>query len=265
LLITDAQWRGTLKQLGGILVSPILVHPTTDYVFVPGDRQARFMRFLGFGRERIIWPCLTGDTALFEPVAERPLHERKAFPVVARLHPRKGIDVLLEAYRRYRATTDAPWPLIMCGTGPLAERVQAEPGVEAVGFVQPGDLPQQFSRAACFVLPSMYEPYAVAAHEAVIAGLGLICSQAVGAGDNFVDLAGDNGAVVPTGDAAALAQALEDVARRSDDELETMRRRSIELAHRITPEIWADAVAGAVTDFEATAARRGRPASSRRD
>src|SRR5690606_3841221 len=142
---------------------------------------------------------------------------------------------------RYRETTASPWPLIVCGTGRLADRVQGHPGIEVRGFVQPDQLPDQFARAACLVLPSIDEPYALVVHEAAIAGLGLICSQAVGAGDNFVDPGGVNGSVVPTGDAAALTRAMVAVASRSDEQLEAMRRRSIELAATITPERWADA------------------------
>ena len=235
----DNQWYGTVKQWGGIVASPFLVRPITDYAFVPGDRQARFARRLGFPRHRIVCPSLTGNTRVFAPMASRPLHERKAFLFVARVAPEKGVDLLVDAYRAYRARTNDPWPLIVCGTGRLAHLLDGVEGVDARGFVQPGDLPPVFGEAACMVLPSLFEPYAVALHEAAIAGLGIICSEACGAADDFVDSERVNGRVVPTGDAAALTEAMLAMSRRSPEELEAVRTRSIELASRISPERWA--------------------------
>lgn len=240
----DNQWRGTAKQWAGLLASPFLVRPTTDFAFVPGERQARFARRLGFTDRRIIRPSLSGAIELFAPVAVRPLHERKAFIFVARLAPEKGVHQLVEAYRAYRAAVVRPWPLIVCGTGPLADLLDDEPGIEAIGFVQPDDLPAQFARAACLVLPSLFEPYAVAVHEATAAGLGAVCSAEVAAVDDFVEPP-TNGAIVPTGDVAALSRALADVTARSDAELETMRRHSVASSARITPQLWADALIGA--------------------
>jgi glycosyltransferase involved in cell wall biosynthesis len=172
-------------------------------------------------------------------MASRHLHERKAFLFVARVAPEKGVDSLIDAYKAYRARIDDPWPLIVCGTGRLAHRLAGVEGVDARGFVQPTDLPAIFGEAACMVLPSLFEPYGVALHEAAIAGLGIICSEACGAADDFIDPDEINGRVVPTGDAAALTEAMLAMSHRGPDELEAVRMRSVELAARISPNRWA--------------------------
>ena len=235
----DNQWLGTSKQWAGVVVSPILVKPTTDYAFVPGERQARFARRLGFAPNRIIRPSLTGDATMFTPLAVRPLDERRKFLFVARVAPEKGVDVMVEAYKAYRLRTDDPWPLVVCGTGRLAHLLERVEGIEVRGFVQPTDLPAVFGESACMVLPSLFEPYAVALHEAALAGLGIICTDACGAGDDFVDRDDVNGRIVATGDAAALTEAMLEMSRRTPQELEAVRHRSVELAARITPEHWS--------------------------
>jgi glycosyltransferase involved in cell wall biosynthesis len=243
----DNQWHGTAKQWAGVLASPLFVRRLADFAFVPGDRQARFARYLGFPRQRVLRPSLSGRTHAFAAAAAGvPLAARKAFLFVGRLVPEKGVDVLAAAYRRYRAQASDPWPLIVCGAGPAAGQLDGA-GIEHRGFVQPAELPEIFAHAACLVLPSRFEPWAVAIHEAAAGGLAVICSAACGAGDHFVDRAGRNGAVVPTGDVAALSEAMRAVACWSDDRLEAARLRSLELAATVTPADWGDRLAQLVT------------------
>jgi glycosyltransferase involved in cell wall biosynthesis len=58
-----------------------------------------------------------------------------------------------------------------------------------------------------FVLVSRYEPWGVALAEAQYAGMPVICSEAVGASVELVRHH-TNGLLVPTEDAAAIAQAM---------------------------------------------------------
>ena len=39
----------------------------------------------------------------------------------------KGLDLLVNAYRQYRAGVDRPWPLVCCGAGP--EHIRAARGL----------------------------------------------------------------------------------------------------------------------------------------
>lgn len=249
----DNQWFGTAKQWGGVVVSPFFVQPLADYAFVPGERQARFARRLGFEDERILYGSYTGDRDMFAPHAAKPLDERKAFLCVARLAPEKGIDRLVEAYETYRARVDEPWPLIVCGTGQLSALLEDVEGVDLRGFVQPAELPSVFAEAACQVLPSLFEPYAVVLHEAAMAGMGIVCTDACGAGDRFVDPTGVNGRVVPRGDTAALTDAMVAMSTRDAATLEVARRRSCELGAMVSPQSWATSLLRALEGGNAAA------------
>jgi glycosyltransferase involved in cell wall biosynthesis len=138
VLCMDNSWLGTPKQWGGRLVSPVVIRPTYDVAFLPGDRQADFARRLGFADDEILWGFYTCDHPIFSTVggdgrADLP----PAFVFAGRLVAEKGVDVLAEAYGRYRRTTADPWPLVVAGTGPLAGALAGAggSGVESLGFV----------------------------------------------------------------------------------------------------------------------------------
>jgi glycosyltransferase involved in cell wall biosynthesis len=238
ILAMDNQWHGTVKQRLGIAVSPWLLRPAYDRALVPGDRAAQFASRLGFGQDAIWRGSYCGDVDAFLTPEPDGASTRRGFLFVGRLVPEKGVDVLLEAYVRYRDTVMAPWSLTVCGTGPLTGRVEDAPGVEHHGFVQPSGLPQLFHKAGAFVLPSRFEPWGVVIHEACAAGLPILCSSSCGAVPSLVE---DhwNGYIVEPGSVESLASAMLRVHLLDPAHLEEMRRRSTEVARRYTPERWA--------------------------
>lgn len=237
VLFMDNPWLGTAKQWAGRLASPLVVRPMCDAAFLPGERAADFAVRLGIPADRILRGAYTCDHDRFAAVAlarsERPA---EAFVFVGRLVVEKGVDILAEAYRAYRAASASPWPMTVCGAGPQAGVLAGLPGVEMLGFVQPAELPRVFARTGCLVLPSRFEPWGVAIHEAAAAGLAVVATTACGASSRFV-VDGYNGAVVPPADPAALALAMARIAGRGD--LAAMGARSTELARQLTPARWA--------------------------
>jgi glycosyltransferase involved in cell wall biosynthesis len=240
VLCMDNQWLATPKQRLGVLTSPIHVKRYYDAAFLPGSRQRDFALRLGFPADRIFEGFYSADPELFSPQGSLSEARRRNFLFVGRLVVEKGIDVLVEAYSRYRAKVDDPWGLIVAGTGPEAERLSAD-GVQAIGFVQPVGLPALFQRSRFLMVPSNFEPFGVVVHEATRSGLGVICTRRVGAGETLVD-DGSNGRVVREGDVEMLLDAMLWAHRRSDSELETVRDRSLQLAQQYSPTRWASTV-----------------------
>lgn len=180
---TDNQWLGTLRQRLGVLAAPFLLRPAINAVIVPGDRQAVFMRRLGF--KRIVTGWYAVDHGMFR--SDVPVKDRhRAFLFLGRLVETKGFPILIEAYRRYRLVSPAPWELHVAGTGPLAKLCESVEGVSWMGFVQVQELPSFLNRYCCMILPSLFEPWGVGVHEAVLSGLAVITSVACGAGAVFV-------------------------------------------------------------------------------
>ncbi len=241
---SDAQWKGTLRQHVASLISPFYIRPLSDHFMTPGPRQSTFARRLGFDAAHIHQAGLPCDMDLFTRAwAERRSQgKRRAFLFTGRLVEVKGLDVLLPAYAHYRAHCGGdPWPLLVAGTGPLAPMLENQPGVEALGFMQPEDLATVFAECSAFVLPSISEAHGVVVHEAAAAGCGIICSDRVGAGDLFVE-DGVNGRVVAAESVQALADALLWYASQADTRLEEIPAHSQRLSQKRTPEKWADTI-----------------------
>jgi glycosyltransferase involved in cell wall biosynthesis len=133
---------------------------------------------------------------------------------VGRLEREKGVDVLLEAWRRARLPDGAV--LGLAGDGPLGGALSG-PGVRALGYVPRAELPTFYAAADVLVLPSVptatfVEPWGLVVNEAMHQGTPVIASDAVGAVAGGLVRDGRNGLVVPAGDAGSLATAIEAVA-----------------------------------------------------
>ncbi|MFN2525452.1 MAG: glycosyltransferase [Actinomycetota bacterium] len=129
---------------------------------------------------------------------------------VARLAPQKALHVLLDAWRQ--VARDAV--LAVLGEGPLERSLRSiardmgiEPRVRWLGFQ---DDPGSYVAAAnVFCLSSTWEAVALAAQEAVAAGVPVVTTDAGGMRELIEDRV--SGRLVPVGDAAALAAAIDEV------------------------------------------------------
>lgn len=125
--------------------------------------------------------------------------------------PRKGIDVLLNAFAKLCAT-QSPAQLVLIGReADLAGRLAALPGkvrsrITYDGFQAPERLPAHFARADVFVLPSRHDGWGVVVNQALGSGLPVILSTAVGASELIQP--DREGLLIPPGDAEALADAM---------------------------------------------------------
>lgn len=235
----DTQWSGSIRQLLGKVASPIVLHTAIDIFWAAGERQRLTAQHLGFSGARCWSGYYTCNWRQF--AARRSSNGNIASPsflFVGRYVHVKGLDVLIEAYRRYRSNADRPWKLRCAGSGELSDSLQGEPGIEDLGFVQPDELPRLFAEAAAFVLPSTREPWGVVIHEAAAAGLPIICSDACGAGVHLVSHK-HNGFVFESGNVEHLTECLHAMTSLSPDERMEMSNHSHELSKQYTPDKWA--------------------------
>jgi glycosyltransferase involved in cell wall biosynthesis len=128
---------------------------------------------------------------------------------VGRLHPQKGYDVLLDAAARWAAGAGgglAQPPLVaVAGDGPLHDELAARIAAERLPVAllgRRGDVADLLAAADLAVLPSRWEARSLTAQEALRAGTPLVATRTGG----LPELLGDGAALVPVGDAAALAE-----------------------------------------------------------
>ncbi|HVZ84625.1 MAG TPA: glycosyltransferase family 4 protein [Terracidiphilus sp.] len=252
VMTMDNPWRGTLKQWAGVLTAPLYLRPIADAVWLPGERQAQFARKLGFMESQILRGLYSCNQPAFEAQHWKRVRDGKpvphAFLFAGRLVPPKGIEILARAYRLYHEQAADPWPLVCCGAGPLRPLLEGQPGVRVEGFVQPEAMTEKLAATGCFILPSIFEPWALVIHEAASAGLVILASETVGAAVHLVQ-PGFNGFIFDDRDVQGLAHLMMRVSTLSSTRLDEMSRASNLLSRQFTPARWAN------TLIEAHAAR----------
>jgi glycosyltransferase involved in cell wall biosynthesis len=212
-----------------------------DAVLVPSRFARDRLRALGaplpWERVRVLAPPLRGR--LDGQGADRPRAASGSYAlVVSRLAPEKGVDVAIDACRI------AGLPLVVAGDGPELEalRVRAAGNdVRFAGRVDDAALGQLRAGAAIALAPSRSaETFGLSVAEAMAAGLPVAASR-VGA---FPELL-DPEALVPPGDAQALAQV---VASLAGDR--AAGRRNLERVRAVcAPELVAEGLRQAYGDL----------------
>ena len=153
---------------------------------------------------------------------------------VGQLIERKGVPQLLEAYRVIRERSREPVGLIMLGSGPLLDLIQAikeRQGLEHLyieGFIQQDVYPRYLAVADLLLLPSLHDPNPLVVFEALAAGKPIVLSERAGNAADFVD-EGRNGYVVDPLAVEDMAEKALAILNSSDEERDAMARRSREL------------------------------------
>jgi len=152
-------------------------------------------------------------------VGERPIPDPSAplrLLYIGRLLPRKGVDLLLEAFNPFVETN--PATLTIVGDGPERARLESMQTPKAREQTKwRGKLPNEeamrsMREADLFVLPSRYEPWGLVVNEAMAAGLPVVAHREVG---SAIDLIEDtvHGWILPHLSADAIHDAMNDAAR----------------------------------------------------
>ncbi len=156
------------------------------------------------------------DLERFRPRTGASDRGRPAIGTVSRLSPEKGVRHLIDAVARLALREDAV--LKIAGDGPERAMLEARaveagigPNTEFAGWLDHDSIPGFLESLDIYVQPSLFEGFGVAAVEAAAAGLPVIASRVNGLPGVVID--GVTGVLVPPGDAAALAAAIEDLVR----------------------------------------------------
>jgi glycosyltransferase involved in cell wall biosynthesis len=154
---------------------------------------------------------------------------------VARLAPQKAVEVMLEALRR---TATEP-VLALAGEGPLegelralTQRLGLEERVRFLGFRD--DVADVVAAADVFCLSSIWEGVPLAVQEAMLLETPVVSTAVGGMGEIVAD--GLSGRLVPAGDAAAFAAAIDEVCATPDIARAWAGRARLDLAERFSTE-----------------------------
>jgi glycosyltransferase involved in cell wall biosynthesis len=148
-----------------------------------------------------------------------PATPRRAAPFqvmfAGRLEGEKGLSVLLDAWR-VTSLPASDRALVLAGDGPIRARAVAQ-GALAPGRLPATEIRDFYAGSDVVVVPSVptrdfLEPWGLVVNEAFDQGVPVIATTAVGAAAGGLVVHERTGLVVPAGDPAALAAALERLA-----------------------------------------------------
>lgn len=153
------------------------------------------------------------DTDRFRPGPPRPPGERLRMVFVGRLAGQKGVGDLLEAALRFRRSGGSNFDLVIVGDGPERKALEQsvrerelESSVTFRGWVPFGELPDLYRGADLYVHMARAEGMPSTVLQAMACGLPVVTTSVGGISELVAD--GENGFVVPVGDAAGFARAL---------------------------------------------------------
>jgi glycosyltransferase involved in cell wall biosynthesis len=184
---------------------------------------------------------------------------------LSRLHPKKGLETLVEAFAA--ATAEGPlsrWRLVVAGDGEPAyvarlRRLASRWGAGRIlmpGWLAGVDRVAAYRDAALFALPSWQENFALSVAEALALGVPVVVSDRVNLAPDVLD-AGAGWAVPP--DAVALGDALRRAMKDENGRGERGRAGQVLARQRFTWSTVADQLEGL---YEATARGVTEPAHS---
>jgi colanic acid/amylovoran biosynthesis glycosyltransferase len=189
-------------------------------LIVPAARayEPRLVDEVGVAPERVMWSWVGTDTERFAPGPARPKGGPLQLVTVARLNPAKGYQVMIPALARLRAA-GVPFRYRIVGAGPYEAAIreaiaahQLHDAVELLGSQSAEHIAGLLAASDVFVLPTngLGEGTPAAVCEAMSAGVAVVATAVGGIADMIDD--GVHGRIVPPGDEAALAAALQQLA-----------------------------------------------------
>lgn len=239
----DTQWVGGRQWLN-VLFSRFRHQKWYSHILVAGMRQYEYAHRLGFEPGKILSPMYSADVMLFEQVdiEIKTTAYPKQLLYVGRLAKEKNVLALLQAWRSI--SDHKGWNLRIVGDGPLkAELLEQSISSENISFrpfVNQPELIKEMQASGCFILPSIFEPWALVIHEAASAGLPILCTNACGASDQFV-ISSYNGFIF-SHSVDEIKVGIERLFNLKVSELIQFSENSRALSKRISPEIVASAI-----------------------
>jgi len=231
---------------------------------VGGPKHADYLRTLGLRADRIALGYNAVDNDHFARIANQARRDPNGrlglptapyFIAVSRFVPEKNLVALVEAYARYRGSTQAPpWDLVVCGDGESRREIEASirssgfaDSIHLPGFLQTEPLTKWLAHASAFVHPSLMEPWGLAANEAAACGLPLLISDRAGCSETLVpNPAGTTGWRFDPTSVSEIAEGLGRLAAMSDADRVAMGRRSFEVVSQWGPARFASGTLEAI-------------------
>jgi 1,2-diacylglycerol 3-alpha-glucosyltransferase len=235
-----------------------------DAALVGGAPHVEYALELGLSREVIFTGYDVVDNLFWERMAAAARQNRdecsrrlglpaEFFLASCRFIPKKNLEGLITAYARYvTGAGEAPWHLVICGSGPLDLRIRSmvdqlglQDKIHLPGYQDSENMAIFYGMASAFVHASSYaEQWGLVVNEAMASGLPVLVSRVCGCAPELVR-EGINGFTFDPFDLEGLARLMLTMSSGEVD-LKAMRQESKKIIANFTPEIFANNLLQAV-------------------
>lgn len=237
----DTPWEGRMRQYVHCLYSRFYLTRTFDVGWGAGTPQVKYLKCLGFGKNRRAVGFYSADTQKFATLARQTRNSwPHTFLFVGRFVSYKKVVEIGRAFiKALDLLPQSDWKMRFIGDGPLWNARVQHPRIEYLGYKSPEEIQEYVDDAGVFVLPSQGEHWGVVVHEFAAMGLPLLCSKSVCATSMFLRQS-KNGFLFEPQDEDSMVDGLVKMMRLPDAELSAMGQRSRVLGLSYTPENWAE-------------------------
>lgn len=223
---------------GGIIRYLRHFHNRAATTLVPTRRLAATLDANGFENVGVLSRGV--DTRLFSPSRRSPnlrarwglTGDELVVAYVGRMAPEKNLGLVIRAFDAIQARVPNA-RLLFVGDGPstaeLKRRREGKSTYLFAGMRHGIDLAEHYASADLFLFPSLTETFGNVTTEALASGLAVVAFDQGAAGELIAD--GDNGRLVPLGDADAFIAAAVDLAHDSDQRDLLRYRAAPSVAH----------------------------------
>lgn len=242
VLALDNQWNGSSKQYIAKFLSPWLIKRNFSHSWVPGIKQQKFAKQLGFSTNKINKGFYVANTVVFKDYYSKFKTEKessfpKRFLFVGRYVKHKGIYDLWNAFIKLHKELESDWELWCVGTGEEFGNRVIHPKIKHFGFLQPSEFSKVIKGSGVYILPSHFEPWGVSVQEFASAGYPMLLSDKIGSAEVFFK-EDENGYLFKSFNEKSILTALKKIISLSEKELLKMQLKSIELSLSITTQEW---------------------------
>lgn len=207
----------------------------TNYFLHYGVKKERIFEY-GFTalHEQDIEPTVIGPEKKRALRKQLGLKEKKTVLSIGQFIPRKGFDLLLNAWTEIDS---ADAQLLIIGGGPEKEAYEQYilgnglNNVYLIDFLPKEELKRYYLAADVFVLPTREDVWGLVINEAMANGLPVITTDMCNAGTQLIQN-GFNGYIVPVDDAHALAVRIRELLKMGS--LSTIAERNLQLIRDYT-------------------------------
>jgi len=181
---------------------------TTDTIHVASEYTRQSFLNAGFAAERLVKVASTVDARFAPPTLARQALDNDVFRVVytGALSVVKGVPLLIEAFCRLNLPSSQLILVGYSGTRGMRRYLQRSMRADSRIQIEGGDPLPHLHRASVYVQPSYQDGFGRAPMEAIACGVPVIVTDNTGMKELVRE--GENGFVIPTGDASALSDRL---------------------------------------------------------